>query len=68
MSAGADCGPAFPSRSWLGISKRDYLAAVAMQGLIAASGDTDGVARYLEEAVAQSAYAMADAMLKERSK
>jgi hypothetical protein len=50
----------------LGMTLRDYFAAKAMQGLIAASHDSDGVVDYNDMAVACSAYAMADAMLHAR--
>ena len=50
-----------------GMTLRDYFAAKAMQGLIAASGDADGGIDYSEAAVAESAYLMADAMLKARN-
>ena len=47
---------------------RDYFAAKAMQGMISASGDSNGYLEYEEETVAANAYKLADAMLKARSK
>jgi hypothetical protein len=49
-----------------GLTMRDYFAAKAMQGLIAASGDSNGVVDYAENPIADSAYAMADAMIRAR--
>ncbi len=49
-----------------GMTLRDYFAAKAMQGLIAASGDAEGTVNYGDAAVAKCAYSMADAMLKAR--
>lgn len=59
-------GPAFPTRvdELDGMTLRDYFAAKAMQG-ICAHPETWGLHI---EAVATKAYAMADAMLAERSK
>ncbi len=71
-----DGGPAFPT--WVesedgsvpihGMTLRDYLAAKAMQGLIAGAGDFYGSVDYDADMVVRSAYALADAMLKERAK
>jgi hypothetical protein len=47
---------------------RDYFAAAALQGLISAAGDLDGIVNYSETVIAENAYALADAMLKERDK
>jgi len=64
-------GPAFPAldaRTMLsGMTLRDYFAAKAMQGIISASG-ADRRVEYDEDAVADNAYRMADAMLKERER
>lgn len=49
-----------------GMTLRDYFAAAAMQGVIAASGDNDGCVNYSDDKVAKLAYDMADAMLKAR--
>jgi hypothetical protein len=58
-----DGGPAFPRTGWpneTGMTLRDYFAAKAMQALIP-SGQTVDSMKY-----AESAYAVADAMLKAR--
>ena len=52
-------GPAFPTHYTNGMTLRDYFAAKAMQGLLAYGWKT-------EENIAPKAYAMADAMLKQR--
>lgn len=65
-------GPAFPcefggtyqNKKREGISIRDYFAAKAMQGMIAAVGYHRGEVDFM----AESAYDCADAMLKERCK
>jgi hypothetical protein len=62
---GIDGGPAFPIKDsrgdiYLGISARDYFAAKAMQALIPSGQSIDSM-KY-----AESAYALADAMLKAR--
>lgn len=67
-------GPAFPS-SWdagedgkvhaFGMSLRDYFAAKALTGLLAAN-QRDTVRFINETDMARSAYALADAMLKAR--
>lgn len=49
-----------------GMSLRDYFAAKAMQGVLAACGSSKGVVTYDTNMVAGSAYEMADAMLKAR--
>lgn len=64
--------PAFPPNAgWesnnpqhRGLSKREYFAAMTMQALISASA-YNGDARYVEYVVAQNAFKMADAMIKE---
>lgn len=48
-----------------GISLRDYFAAKAMQAIISGNSK-NGVLSYSEDAVADDAYDMVDAMLKER--
>jgi hypothetical protein len=61
--------PAFPvGTQYLGMMLRDYFAAQAMQGMISASGNSNGYLEYEEETVAANAYKLADAMLKARSK
>jgi len=62
-------GPAFPvlqDRDYIsfGITKRDYFAAVALQGLIAA----DVKFEQANDNLAEWAYQLADRMLKEREK
>ncbi len=70
-----DGGPAFPEAGLSGLpngefihghpgmSLRDYFAAKAMQGLIAACTDNG----YVDEIVADQAYGLADCMLKARA-
>jgi hypothetical protein len=54
---------AFPNEYNYGISKRDYFAAHAMQGMLASCmGWTDAE----QERLARTSYMMADQMLKER--
>lgn len=61
-------GAAFPTNGGqTGLTVRDYFAARAMQGLIAAAG-FEGKVDYDEDTLAESAYLMADAMIKARSK
>jgi hypothetical protein len=58
-----DGGPAFPRTGWpneTGMTLRDYFAAKAMQALIPSGQNVDSM-KY-----AESAYAVADAMLKAR--
>ncbi len=58
-----DGGPAFPRPGWpneTGMTLRDYFAAKAMQALIPSGQNVDSM-KY-----AESAYALADAMLKAR--
>ncbi|MDR6421328.1 hypothetical protein J2801_003616 [Paraburkholderia phenoliruptrix] len=73
MSEIKDGGPAFPQQcdhpmAFVGLSLRDYFAAKAMQGLVAASGDGATNVSYDDESVAKSAYELADAMLRAREK
>ena len=59
---------AFPNphlRSDDGITVRDYMAAKAMQGMLAAC---TGWSEAQQERLAKCSYAMADAMLKERGR
>ena len=49
-----------------GMTLRDYFAAKAMQGIIAAAGDCHGEVDFEDKTVAENAYAMADAMLAAR--
>lgn len=69
MSDKPENPPAFPvphPGRTTGMSLRDYFANQVLAGLISAAGDSDGVVDYDEEIVANSAYKMADAMLKAR--
>ena len=69
MSTINNGGPAFPLQSigpdfapgYAGMTLRDYFAAKAMQGLIA-GGSTD------RHQIAQAAYIVSDAMIKERTR
>lgn len=68
-----DGGPAFPhtreqvATGMHGMTLRDYFAAAAMTGIVAACGhDEDGNIDYVDAIVAKSAYALADAMLAAR--
>ena len=59
---------AFPNphlRDDSGITMRDYMAAKAMQGMLAAC---TGWSEAQQERLAKCSYAMADAMMKEREK
>lgn len=69
-------GPAFPTNTGLGnhqaegMTLRDYFAASALQGMCANTNDDHNpyemsYAEYVEE-IAESAYLLADAMLKAR--
>lgn len=55
-------GPAFPVGSYAGMTLRDWLAGMAMQGLLA--GDSSNT----PDVCAEWAYKYADAMLAEKSK
>ena len=60
-------GPAFPtnkSNTNVGITLRDYFAIKALQGICASSPTKD----YTDEILAQEAYNLADAMIKNRNK
>lgn len=70
MTTIQDGGPAFPVQDgskWQchGMSLRDYAAIKFAAALISTSGEEPD---YEEETVAESAYKMADAMLRARSK
>ena len=60
-------GSAFPNPDYAeeGMTLRDYFAAKAMQVLTTELASTGKMHRF-DDAVAESAYAMADAMLKAR--
>lgn len=74
MNGKDESGPAFPSESHqygpvLGMTLRDYFAAIAVNGLMGRSWDAEknsGVD--IIKTWAASAYAVADAMLAERAK
>ena len=51
-----------------GMTLRDYFAAKAMQGILAGSGEEDGMVRYDAQALAEQVYVMANAMLEARKK
>ena len=56
-------GGAFPSDNSFGMTLRDYFAAQAMQGMLAAcTGWSDAY----QERMAKTSYMMADQMLKQR--
>lgn len=68
-------GPAFPSPEWsdahgniapqeYGMTLRDYFAAKAMQGFAASESEESG--HWIDETMAERAYAWADAMLEAR--
>jgi hypothetical protein len=69
LDATDDGGPAFPTTKPLdywgdpnqGLSMRDYFAAAALQGIIAAHGNESN-----ERVAAEYAYGYADAMIAER--
>lgn len=67
MSTTNTGGPAFPTHLNLtqGMTLRDYFAAKAMQTLLRTANGAVGVNRY-EHRVAETAYAVANAMLKAR--
>ena len=50
-----------------GLTVRDYFAAMAMQGLVTASGD-QGSVDYDDAIVSENAYSLADSMLAQREK
>lgn len=60
------CSNGYWERASMGLTKREYFAAMAMQGLLAKHGDDD----YQAEQIADYAVAHADALLKklERTK
>lgn len=66
-------GPAFPlhaeirptiDKEWCGMTLRDYFAAKAMQGILAGTLTPERV--WSQDEVAETAYNVADAMLKAR--
>ena len=73
-----DGGPAFPvtptnsagqcADIFIGMTLRDYFAAKAMQGICASKDEAGVLLQHGHEWIAQEAYRIADAMLKEREK
>lgn len=64
MSAKNDGGPAFPHPAWTasrGMSLRDWFAGQALAGMLSSDGRPTG-----DQAKAEWAYDLADAMLKAR--
>jgi len=58
-------GPAFPyGTAYAGMTLRDYFAAKAMQGILVAT--VTPITVWSQDDVAETAYNMADAMLKAR--
>ena len=49
-----------------GMTLRDYFAAKALQGILAGSGDEEGLVEYDADRLARQVYGMADAMLEAR--
>jgi hypothetical protein len=68
MSVGKTGGPAFPvpddASDMFGMTMRDYFAAKAMQGIVAADSDPNPEK---VGSIAEQAYILADAMLKART-
>jgi len=56
---------AFPTDIDDGLTKREWFAGMALQGIIAACGNSDGAVSYKENAVAANAISLADALLKQ---
>lgn len=76
-----DGGPAFPGQKWWeftqewapvsGMSLKDYFAAKAIAGVMSAwgmDGGSGGSNGFYPEEIAKKAYAIANAMIAERSK
>jgi len=65
-------GPAYPEGYWAkplhGMTLRDYFAGQALSGLTSATNENGEWMGDSMSGVAHEAYAIADAMLKERSK
>ena len=64
--------PAFPAspdtKTFQGMTLRDYFAAKAMQGIFASNTEHDHEDSHIFDAVAEAAYLQADAMLAAREK
>lgn len=70
MSIPREHVPAFPLNflpggQWerAGLTKREWYAGLAMQGILAASGNSDGEVQFEDQVVAENAVNMADALL-----
>lgn len=64
-----DGGPAFPTTTPFtdeGMSIRDYFAAAALQGILAAHAGPDNLIFPTDKEAARMAYSAADAMLRAR--
>ena len=71
MSDTNDGGPAFPHPAWagsLGMSLRDWFAGQALAGMLAgfSKGERDGGPARFHESNCDTAYQIADAMLRAR--
>lgn len=55
----------FPSEEYPCLSLRDYFAAHALTGWLAAQGDAFCITKESAKSIARSAYLLADAMLEE---
>ncbi len=55
-----------PYNGFVGMTLRDYFAAKALQGILAGSGDEEGLVEYDSDRLARQVYGMADAMLEAR--
>ncbi len=60
-----DGGEVYPNGSWGGITRRDWLAGLAMQGM---QSNVEGYANLTNENAAELAYKLADAMIAESNK
>jgi len=56
---------AFPDQRWKGLTKREWFAGMALQGIVSACGCGDGVVSYTENSLAINAIAAADELLKQ---
>jgi hypothetical protein len=56
---------AFPNQDGGGLTKREWFAGMALQGIVSACGCGDGVVSYTENSLAINAIAAADELLKQ---
>ncbi len=56
---------AFPDEFSTGLTKREWFAGMALQGIVSACGCGDGVVSYTENSLAINAIAAADELLKQ---